>query len=149
LLWVLWILHGCKNELIFSFGRTEKMEPVSRDYLRGLNAQKNEEARIHFVETQVRIIYSQVKHHAEKSTETLYKHDTTGWYGKEYQNKIDSNMSDIVARLRSLFPDSSVEFKTLSRGQDGKMYDIRDIDERMKPFINTQFNQQFIVVDWT
>jgi hypothetical protein len=125
------------------------MEPVSREYLRGLKAQKDEEARIQFVEQHVSHIYSYVKQSAEKSTETSYNHQITGRFENDYQNKIESNMSDILTRLRSLFPDSSVEFKTLSRGQDGKMYDIRDIDERMKPFINTQFNKQFIVVDWT
>lgn len=127
----------------------KKMEPVSRDYLRGLKAQKDEEARIHFVETQVRNIYHSVKQLAEKSNETSFQYQITARFENAYRIQIESNMSDILARLQSLFPDSSIEYKTLSRAQDGKMYDIRDIDERMKPFINTQFNQQFIVVDWT
>ena len=59
------------------------------------------------------------------------------------------NIFDILSRLRSLFPDSSVEFKSLSRGQDGKMYDIAHIDEKMRPFINGRFNQDVIVVDWS
>jgi len=29
------------------------------------------------------------------------------------------------------------------------MYDIKDIDEKMKPFINISLNQEFIVVDWS
>jgi hypothetical protein len=124
------------------------MEPVSRDYLRGLKAQKDEEDRIQFVEQQVRNIYHHVNQRAEKTTETSFQWQITGHTHPE-QKKIEANLSDILTRLRSLFPDSSVEYKTLSRGQDGKMYDIKDIDERMKPFINTQFNQQFIVVDWT
>lgn len=125
------------------------MEPVSRDYLRGLKAQKDEEARIHFVETQVRNIYHLAKQLAEKSNETTFQYQITGRFDNDYRIQIESNMSDILTRLRSLFPDSNIEYKTLSRAQDGKMYDIRDIDERMKPFINTKFNQQFIVVDWT
>ncbi len=125
------------------------MEPVSREYLRGLKAQKDEETRIQFIEQIVSHIYSFVKQSAEKGTETSYNHQITGRFENAYQIKIIFNIHDILTRLRSLFPDSSVEYKTLSRGQDGKMYDIKDIDERMKPFINTQFNQQFIVVDWT
>jgi hypothetical protein len=124
------------------------MEPVSRDYLRGLKAQKDEEQRIKFVESQVRNIYHHVNQRAGGSTETSLQWQITG-HNHPDQKKIESNMPDILARLQSLFPDSSVEFKTLSRGQDGKMYDIKDVDERMKPFINPQLNQQFIVVDWS
>ena len=124
------------------------MEPLSRDYLRGLKAQKDEEARIQFVEHQVRNIYHSVKQSAEKSTVTSLQWQITG-HNHPDQKKVESNMPDILARLRSLFPDSSIEYKTLSRGQDGKMYDIKDVDERMKPFINPQFNQQFIVVGWS
>jgi hypothetical protein len=37
----------------------------------------------------------------------------------------------------------------LSRGNDGKMYDITNIDEKMRPFINRNYDRTYIVIDWS
>jgi hypothetical protein len=124
-----------------------EMEPVSRMYLRGLKARADEENRVKYVEHYVTSVYSQVKRTATITTQTRFQYQV-----EEHNNgqtSVRDNMPDILIRLQTLFPDSKVDFKTLSRGQDGKMYDINDVDERMKPFINTRFNQDFIVIDWT
>ena len=122
------------------------MEPVSRAYLRGLKAQTDEETRIKFVERYASDIYASAKQTARTTTQTSFRWQVEKVYGVF---SVRDNMSDILVRLRSLFPDSVVDFKSLSRGQDGKMYDIVDIDERMKPFIDTRYDQSFIVIDWS
>jgi len=122
------------------------MEPVSRAYLRGLKAQTDEENRIRLVEQYVTSVYGQVKNIATSTTQTRFQYQVHNHHGQTVMSDI---MPDILIRLQSLFPDSNVEFKPLSRGQDGKMYNISDIDDRMKPFINIQFNQDFIVIDWS
>ena len=119
--------------------------PVTREYLLGLKAQTDEETRVKNVNSHVQNIYQQVMNTATTTTQKRYQQQIQN-YG---QFSVRDNMPDILDKLRGLFPDSKVDFKSLSRGQDGKMYDIADIDERMKPFINTQFNQDFIVIDWS
>jgi hypothetical protein len=135
------------------------MEPVSRAYLRGLKAQTDEETRIKFVEHYVSQIYASAKQTARTTTQTSFQQQVLVVNPREetglpcgikgHNRNIRNNMSDILARLQSLFPDSIVEFKTLSKGQDGKLYDIADIDERMKPFIDSRHNQDFIIIDWS
>lgn len=122
----------------------ENMEPLTRNYLLGLKAQTDEENRVKIVQQYVHQIYDQVKKTATTTPETRYQQRVDHHTG---HFSMRNNMSDILDRLRAMFPDSRVDFKT--RGQDGKMYDIADIDERMKPFINPQLNQGFIVVDWS
>lgn len=121
------------------------MEPVSREYLLGLKAKTDEKIRIQNVQQYAQSIYSQVKQIATTTTQTRFQQPVQN-HDPRY---IRDNMPDILDKLRGLFPDSKVDFKSLSRGQDGKMYDIADIDDRMKPFINNQFNQDFIVIDWS
>jgi hypothetical protein len=122
------------------------MEPVSRAYLRGLKAQTDEETRVRFVEQYVSNIYLQAKLTARTTTQTSIQFQLQD---NNATIHMKDNIFDILSRLRSLFPDSSIEFKSLSRGQDGKMYDIAHIDEKMRPFINGRFNQDVIVVDWS
>jgi len=42
-----------------------------------------------------------------------------------------------------------VEHATLVRAQDGKLYDISKLDEKMIPFIDMQQRAEYIVVDWS
>lgn len=121
------------------------MQPITRDHLLNLKAQTDEETRIKNVHGYAQSIYQQVMNTARTTTQTRYQQQVQNHGG---QFSVRDNLPDILDKLRGLFPDSKIDFKSLSRGQDGKMYDIADIDERMKPFINTQFNQDFIVVDW-
>jgi hypothetical protein len=64
-------------------------------------------------------------------------------------NFILENTDEVMARLHSLFPDSSVEIKTLSRAPDGKMYDTSSLDANALRFINRQHDQTFLIIDWS
>jgi hypothetical protein len=120
--------------------------PLSREYLRGLKAQNDEAIRIRNIQNYAQHIYREVEQIAKTTTQTRFQQQVRN---DNTQFSMRDNVSDILGRLRSMFPDSKVDFKSLSRGQDGKMYDIADIDERMKPFIDTRYNQDFIIVDWS
>ena len=136
------------------------MQPLSREYLLGLKIQNDEKNRIFFIDQQVQQIYFKVKQIAETTTNTSFKQEVPNINPREKEEHkqrgtihphqyFRDNMGDILNKLKEIFPDSNIEFKTLSRGQDGKMYDIKDIDEKMKPFINISLNQDFIIVDWS
>ena len=122
------------------------MEPVSREYLLGLKVKTDEKNRIQQVQQYAQNIYSQVEQIATTTTQTRFQQPVQNHHQHFSMRDI---MPDVLDKLRGLFPDSKVDVKSLSRGQDGKMYDIADIDDRMKPFINIQFNQDFIVIDWS
>jgi len=121
------------------------MQPITRDHLLSLKAQTDEKTRLQNIQGYTQNIYQQVINTATTTTQTRYQVQIP-IHG---QFSARDNMPDILDKLRGLFPDSRVNFKALSRGVDGKMYDIVEIDERMKPFVNTQFNQEFIIIDWS
>jgi len=136
------------------------MQPLSRENLLGLKIPNDERNRIFFIDQQVQQIYFKVKQIAETTTNTSFKQEVPNIHPREKEQHkqrgtihphqyFRDNIEDIINKLKEIFPDSNIEFKTLSRGQDGKMYDIKDIDEKMKPFINISLNQEFIVVDWS
>jgi hypothetical protein len=59
------------------------------------------------------------------------------------------NMNDILSGLRPLFPGCTISHCIMSKGTDGKMYDISTLDEKVLPFINRALDQWFIIIDWT
>ena len=124
-------------------------QPFSRNDLQQLKAKKDELIRINKVVNQ---IYSHVVILAathicgqNQNYESKYNHNIWDWDLKFYEK----NKDDIISGLKTLFPYCSIDYKMLSRGNDGKMYDITNIDEKMKPFINRQNDRTYIVVDWS
>ena len=59
------------------------------------------------------------------------------------------NMPEILLGLREMFPGCLVKHARLVRGQDGKMYDMDSIDEKVLPFIDQSQSQEYITVDWS
>jgi hypothetical protein len=92
----------------------------------------------------VRDIYLQAVSMAELSSETVYTYKVN-----TNQSFMQQNMSDILNGLKTLFPDCTVEHSFFVRGNDGQMYDISKMDEKMRPFINPQNGQSTIVIDWS
>lgn len=148
------------------------LEPFSRANMRSLKSQKDEEGHQRRLEELVRNIYTSAVSFAERNAETRY----TFCFPNTYQSLVNipstipsnhyqcipfqitkeyivKNMDEILMRLRSLFPDCSVEYKKVSMamGRDGKEYDISNLDEKLRPFIDTTRAQtkEYIVIDWT
>lgn len=59
------------------------------------------------------------------------------------------NMPDILQGLREMFPGCLVKHARLVRGQDGNMYDMDTIDEKVLPFIDQSQSQEYITIDWS
>jgi hypothetical protein len=153
------------------------LTPFSRENMRGLKSQKDEEGHQRRLEEVVRNIYTSAVSFAERNAETTYRFRIqNGNYNSVlipssiphsnlHLNSLQSipfqinkdfivgKMDEILARLRSLFPDCPVEYKKVSmaRGRDGKDYDISKLDEKLRPFIDTARAEtnEYIVIDWT
>lgn len=145
------------------------LTPFSRENLRFLKAQKDEEGHQRKLEQITREIYTNAVQFAERKSETIYRYSLTDNYNSVYipsmfhnlqaihypitKEYIMGNMDEILSRLRSLFPDCSVEYKkvALAMGRDGKEYDISNLDEKLRPFIDISRAQtkEYIVIDWS
>lgn len=130
--------------------------PMSRDTLRLLKAKKDDKVRIEKINHCIYGLYQGIHRQAETTTNTSFQFPLppfpvsrkTGLPVPEPEFYRD-NMSDILRELQILFPDCTVERATMTRGQDGKMYDISKMDDKIIQFINTQHTQDCIVVDWS
>lgn len=129
--------------------------PISRDTLRSMKAEEDEMKRMAEVNRVLSIIYREVVESAKSKDDTSYNYTipVRGVVKATHQMLYDEffmkNMDEILVRLRSLFPECTVEQKTLSRGNDGKMYEISKMDSTLLPFVNHNYDQSFIVVNWS
>ena len=127
-------------------------QPFSRQELQQLKAKKDEQNRLNQINQIVNHIYSSVVSVAESKTITSYNYQIQQHPSRSDQPTqifCEKNKDDIINGLKTLFPDCSIDYKMLSRGNDGQMYDITNIDEKMRPFINRQHDQAHIVIDWS
>lgn len=124
------------------------LTPMSRDEMRQLKTKTDEAARVQRVEQSVRTIYSLAIQIARASTNTQYIYDMAHQPCFPF---IIANMDDILRGLQSLFPDCSVEFKTvtMAMGPDRQMHDISTLDEKALMFIGNRQVKQCIIIDWT
>ena len=148
------------------------LEPFSRANMRLLKEQKDEEGHQRRLEEVVRNIYTSAVYFAERNAETTYRFaiQNSGHQMVNIPSTIPSNhlqpipfqinkeyivkhTDEILGRLRALFPDCSVEYKKVSMamGRDGKEYDISNLDDKLRPFIDTARAQtkEYIIIDWT
>ena len=127
-------------------------QPISRADLQQLKAKTDEQNRLNQINNIVNQIYSIVINQASMKSITSYNHQIQQQFIQSHIHNptfYEKNKDDIIIGLKTLFPDCSVDYKMLSRGNDGQMYDITNIDEKMKPFINRQNDQAYIVIDWS
>ena len=131
--------------------------PISRESLRGLKAQREEEERLRHISVIVNHIYNQAIQMATNKGDTSYKHEISRLLG-DNRFRVNPNltsdiyttsMGEIISELQSLFPDCSVKHTTLTMGQDGKMYDVSEMAASVLPFINKQQSKEYILVDWS
>ena len=87
-------------------------------------------------------IYNDVINHAKHSIEPIYHFEIPNKFYIE-------NMNEIVYNLQKLFPDSNITHTLLSKGSDGKLYDIAKIDDTILPLVNTTLDHSYIVIDWS
>lgn len=124
-------------------------QPMSRDTMRELKATFEEAARIQQVKQIVQHVYQAAVQTAKTKNDTSYNHSLP--HARDHMNHSFylKNMPDILAGLQELFPGCAVSHTLLSKGTDGKMYDISKLDDKVLPFVNRALDQSYIVVDWS
>jgi len=126
--------------------------PMSRDEMRSLKAKTDEENRVRRVEQHVKIMYDAAMNTARTSTNTQWRAEFhNGHCGAGIDAMfVITNIDDILSGLRSLFPDCSVEFKSVSvaMGPDRKMHDISNLDKNILMFLGNTGVKQYIVISW-
>lgn len=60
-----------------------------------------------------------------------------------------TNMDKILSKLRELFPGCVVSHTLLSRGSNGKLYDISKIKDDELKLVSTVNENSYIVIDWS
>jgi hypothetical protein len=124
-------------------------QPMSRDTMRGLKAKYEEGARIQEIKQIVQQVYRAAVETAKFSSATSYNYPLPQQHRIQTDPFYVKNMPEILVGLQELFPDCDVRHTLLSRGTDGKMYDISKLDEKVLPFVNRALDQSYIVVDWS
>ena len=122
---------------------------MSRDAMRQLKAKTEEAARIQQVKNIVQQVYQAAVQIAKSSPVSSYKYAVPPEDRRNPDSFYMKNMPDILAGLQELFPGCDVSNTLLSRGADGKMYDISKLDDKVLPFVNRALDQSHIVVDWS
>lgn len=133
--------------------------PLSREHMRSLKSQKDEENRIKLLTECITYIYKHAVQTAEKTSETRYQYIIEYTQKNMAKKNIDklaisndfirANITDVQSGLQSLFPGCLVEHTILTRGHDGKMYDILKMDKKVLQFINVAQTEECIVIDWS
>lgn len=146
------------------------LTPFSRQTMRGLKEQKDEEAHIMKINSVVKQLYEETVRFAEINEETQYKinminkcynsiklpSNSNSLYNHNLQittEYVREHMEEILTHLRRLFPDCSIEYKKVSmvRGRDGREYDVTTMDSILKSFVDMRMarTEECIVIDWT
>ena len=160
---------------------TMSLTPFSREKMRAFKAQKDAEGHALKLETIIKDVYLKTVQYAERNSDTFYalkvgsiccqnamlcrdvyvpsntlqniptlgdkiRFDITPEY-------IVENIEEILARLRTLFPGCTVEYKkvTVAIGRDGKEYDISTIDTSLYQLVDLRHSktEEHIVIDWS
>lgn len=125
--------------------------PISRESMRGLKAKRLEEDRIHQINHIVDQIYREAVNIANNTDDSKYLYDLS-----VHGTPLDfyrTNIVKIISAVKSLFPDCSVEYTTLTTvtARNGKKYDISKIDKDNISDIRGRPTEigEYIVVDWS
>ena len=145
------------------------LTPFSRNAMRELKANKDEEAHTMMINSVIQQFYQDTVRFAERNEKTIYKININRAYSNiklpsnsnsSFQHAlhisieyVTEHMEEILTHLRSLFPDCLVEYKkvTLARSRDGKEYDVTTMDDKLRAFIDVRQarTEECIVIDWT
>lgn len=122
---------------------------MSRDAMRQMKATYEEAERIERIKQVINHVYQTAVQTAKSSFATSYNHPVPQQHRIQTDPFYLKNMPDILVGLQELFPGCAVSHTLLSKGTDGKMYDISKLDDKVLPFVNRALDQSYIVVDWS
>jgi hypothetical protein len=137
---------------------SQQPQPITCETLRSLKKKADAQQVTSLVNKILEIIYGNVIMHATKSDETFYRHPIPNSILDTIHKSLpvtfatiyQTNLDDILQGLQTLFPDSTISKKILTRGSDGKFIDITDIPEIINSEVfKTIHSQRYIVIDWS
>jgi hypothetical protein len=147
--------------------------PITRDELKQLKIQADEEKRKVEIACAIKELYDMIIQRATGSTDTNLQINVIEDAARmrlmdvhqqqKYRQTLQPQLSqtftiiitdefrgDVVKGLRELFPDSKIEYKVavMARAPDGKMYDVSKMES---PFVRASQTQttKVIDIDWT
>jgi hypothetical protein len=116
------------------------LAPMSRKEMNALRVDPDEK--------QVNHIVAAVYNHAIQSAKTTQK--TKYYYPVPKDYPIYSAIIPVIlCRLEALFPECIVSHTLLSRGTNGKLYDISKISDDDLTLVSTVDDYSYIIIDWT
>lgn len=132
-----------------------ELTAVTREAMQNLKSVREDIHKRSLFNSIIKHIYHQALAKASSSTSRCYKEPITV-NTKDYTMHVNGipferpQIPDILTKLRELFPDCLVEHTMLSKGQDGKLYDIsKTADPVVLAFVNRQKDQAYFVIDWS
>lgn len=118
---------------------------LTRNSLQGMK--EIEDNRRRQINEIIDMIYTSVVGISKTSTNKSYKfYCNLPGYGITF---FEDNKTDILNGLRTLFPDSTIEFKFFLRDNNQQIKEFTQIDEAMKQYVTRQYNNDFINIDWS
>jgi len=150
--------------------------PITRDELKQLKIQADEEKRKAEIASAIKEMYDMIVRRATGSTDTNLQFNVfedarmrqmNVHQQQQYRQMLQQQqqpqtpsviiteelIGDVVSGLRGLFPDSKIEYRVavMARAPDGKMYDVSKMDASVTPFIHASQTQttKVINIDWS
>ena len=146
--------------------------PITRDELKQLKIQADEEKRKAELASAIKEMYDMIVRRATGSTDTKMQFNVledANMHHMDLQQQVqyrkmlahqqplnpaiiitDELRGDVVSGLRELFPDSKIDYKVavMARAPDGKLYDVSKMDS---PFIHKSqtLTTKVINIDWS
>ena len=121
--------------------------------MRGAKAKAEQGVRLQVIHTIVKEIYEAAVRLAKGSSETSYSYPLSNTtyhnHGTLTSKSIQAVMPDILSRLQELFPGCAVTHAEFAKRQDGKLYGISTMEEKVLAFVDKHELQEYIVVDWS
>ena len=142
---------------------------MSRSMMQTVKARQDEDFRKGMIKIIVEDLYKKALNSARSGANT-YNHaipivsqpstnvamkltNTSIKYPAPYKKSSDpfylENMPDILHNLQDLFPDCSISHSIMTKGTDGKLYDVAKLDDTVLPFVDRALDQSYIVIDWS
>jgi len=119
--------------------------------MQGLKAKNEEEARLSRVLAIVHWLYQAAIKVAGTTTQTSFNYQIPAAHSLAGRSDpfYIKNMSDILKGLQDRFPDCVISHAVMTKGRDGKLYDISKIDDKSLQFVDVALDGSYIVIDWS
>lgn len=125
--------------------------PLSRNIMRQLKSNRDEEIRKEMIEHVILQIYATTVHVATTTQRNSHHFELPPIpvNRRVAPDVYRENKAEILNRLRALFPECVIDYVTLIKGNDGQMYDLTKLAPWVLALINRKDAKEYIMIDWT